>query len=264
MDAGCGLGLLSQWAAKAGGSVLAVDLDDVNLATLLAAENELAEQIEFRRANLFDLIVEEPALAQSFDVLIAMVYLNDPRRDETQTELSLALKESFLKPGGRMIPERVEYYAVVCDWPSQDWPTRQTRIGRDVRDISQRYGIQFQALQKHLQSTAYKEFFPQRDANGQIARGDCRLLGEMQPVFCVDYTRDDIRYPENIELRIGQSGTANSVMWVQQLFVGTDLIFANESVSWIANPQSVTAGDQLVLPLNSRWRQQNILQIQQP
>ncbi len=263
LDAGCGLGLLSLWAARQGAQVLAVDLGDVNLARALAEENGLASQIEFRQANLFDLVRSDDSLRNSFDVVIAMIYWNDPRRDEGQSNLASQLRRSFLRRGGTLIPDRVRYSAAPVEWADYDWNSRCTELAVGLQAMSLRYDLQFSALASELRQSCFKEDFPARLASGMLARDGCRWLGGCQPQFTLDYAADASNYPDAIRLTIDSPGTMTGVLWQQQLMFRDRLIFANESLSWVDPVVQVSPQQVGSLPLDSEWRRSSVLRWQE-
>src|SRR5574338_233448 len=55
LDAGCGMGLCALWAARAGASVVAVDLGPTHLARRLAEANRLADHVRWVRGDLWRL-----------------------------------------------------------------------------------------------------------------------------------------------------------------------------------------------------------------
>lgn len=257
LDAGCGLGVLAQIAARCGAQVLAVDLDDVSLARSLAAENGLAGQIEFSQGDLHQLIHGRPELRSAFDVIVAMVYLNDPRRDEVQSSLAQFLKEQFLKPGGKAIPTHVKYLACLGQWPAQDHAARQRLIASQVGSIAQRYDLRFDNLQKQIEATAYKDFFPQRLANGRLAKDDFCELTNLQDAWTIDYRSNECRYPDSLSFQWSRAGVPHVVLWTQQIMFEDQTIFSNESISWIRNPHERDGGRQVTIALDQDWRAEN-------
>lgn len=261
LDAGCGLGLLGQWAAQLGAEVLSVDLDDVSLARELATENGVADRMRFVQANLFDLVETEKGLANSFDVILAMVYLNDPRRDELQSQLAFQLKKMFLKPDGIMVPSHVSYSARLCEWPEQDYHSREAFMADDIDVLEKRYGMKFGSLRANLHESLVREWFPARGADGKVVRQSCRILSPMQEAFRVDYREEGMAIPESLVITADAAGFANVVEWEQLLMFDDSLLFRNESVSWIPMPVAVQSGSGLTVQLNDDWRRCNRIRV---
>jgi SAM-dependent methyltransferase len=265
LDAGCGLGLMAIWSAMAGASqVVAVDIDDVSPARELAAENGLQDRIDYRQSDLTDFIRSNRNQNDRFDVIIAMVYLNDPRRDEQQSNLVFQLRDYLLKPDGRMVPDRVVYRAALGDWPQQDFPTRQGVLMDNIQSITDRYAVSFDSLGKRILATPYKAFFPDRLSDGSLLRNGCRQLARWKDAFELDYRSRVSTYPGTVELSAEQAGLANVVLWRQELFFDRLLIFANESISWLARPAIVKPRQRIALCLDSQWREQNVFYNESP
>lgn len=262
MDAGCGLGILSQWAVSAGAkNVDAVDLSDLTLARKIAEDNGSLARVSFHQTNLFDFVEADPSRKSSYDVLIAMVYFNDPRRDETQTKLKRELKKKLLSPNGRLIPDRVEYTIVICDWPEFDWSSIQLRLHDQVREVSDRYDLELSSLWQHLSTHPINEYFPPRDRHGRIDLTSARLLSKETDAFAIDYLKDQCDYPPSVSAKLNQDGHPNVVVWWQRIIANNQLVFTNQSISWTSNSRFLEAGSEINLSLDDRWRQTNVMTI---
>lgn len=123
LDAGCGsLGVLAIMAARLGARrVVAVDRGPLDAARTLAEENGVADRIEFRQCDLANL----PAATGSFDVILGMIYHNEPRRDLAQQQLMAGLAARFAHPGTVFIPDTVRYTVAGYDSARPD-PTECT------------------------------------------------------------------------------------------------------------------------------------------
>ncbi len=261
LDAGCGLGLLAQWAAQAkAGSVDAVDQSDLTIARELVVGNGMSEVVKFYQADLHNFVVTPSR--ESYDCIIAMIYLNDPRRDEAQTQLTRQMIKALLSPHGTIVPNRVEYGVAVVDWPAQDVPSRRQRMSDQIREIEGRYGLSFSSLQKHLDETPCHGYFPIRGEDGRLDLSGARMLSEETPAFVIDYIRDQCDYPTSVDVTTDWGGLANTLIWWQRIISGDKLIFTNQSVGWIANPQFVSAGTTMRFHLDDVWRKQNLLTIE--
>ena len=257
LDAGCGPGLLSILAKKAGAkSVLGVDIDKVEPARGLAACNNLSEGISFLQADLNKADLAEHA---PFDSMMAMIYLNDPRRDEKQQDLVFALKDKFLKRGGRLFPDRVTYEALACDWPKYDIVTKDRIVAERVKTLEGQYQLSFKSLFEDSKDHIDRSFFPARSTKDGtvLGQGDNLLLSDYKEVFAVDYSKDSYAYPKSIALDIAETGRFNNLIWVQKIWYQNILIFRNESASFVETPKNVKSGETVEVILDDRWRQTN-------
>ncbi|MPY86447.1 MAG: methyltransferase domain-containing protein [Luteitalea sp.] len=257
LDAGCGVGLLAMWSIDAGADrVVGVDVDDVSLARRLATENGMASRIDFIQADLwnFDL----PAERNTFDALLAMVYLNDPRRDEGQAKLVFALKQKFLAARGSVVPNCVRYYARACEWPQQDHKTRQARLQADVTDLEGRYALKLQGLCAAVSAQPWAPQFPDRRPDGRLDLSQARLLSDPERFAEIDYTKDPAPCASSLEIQADVPGIFNTIVWTQELWFEERLIFSNESVSWIVNPHLARSGSKYTIRLDAAWRERNL------
>jgi SAM-dependent methyltransferase len=260
LDAGCGVGLLSFWAAQAGAAdVVGVDLEGLDLARALATENGFGDTVSFIQADLATLDLAERR--KTFDLIIAMVYLNDPRRDETQTDLVYALRDRYLAPGGRMLPDRVRYRACACDWPAQDEFTRRATLEARVMELEGRYGLGFAALGRAVADRPWLPFFPEKSPDGRFARDGMTMLSAEAPFCDIDYHAERTPYPTTMDVVVKTPGIFNTIIWTQELWADSHLLFCNESVSWVGNPQRVRPGSRCTVQLGGEWRQRNVATI---
>jgi SAM-dependent methyltransferase len=258
LDAGCGTGLSSLWALQLGaGHVIGADLDDVELARLLAEENGYGDRARFVRTDLRSIQVKD--LGGPCDLMIAMVYHNDPRQDEEQSKLVMDLKERLVARDGDLIPDRVVYRISAWDWPDQDFSTRAEDVTQFVRQIEKRYALRLESLRRVLVAEPDLKAFPKRDGSGALLRPSARQLSPWHEGFTIDYRRSFSGTPATIELAANASGVCNALIWTQELYYRDLLVFENESISWIENPTRVDSGNRLRLALDSRWRKSNVV-----
>ena len=257
-DAGCGSGILSVWSALAGASeVFAVDNGSMEMPGKLAKANGVDDRIEFFRADLNEL--EIPSRDQDkFDLLLALVYLNDPRRDIGQVELAHRLAERFVKEGGDMIPDRVAYTALVASCPDEHFPTKEAVTRRRVAALEGLYGLDMSPLLEQRLVIPEKEDFPARGPEGYVRCGSMRHLSKEVSVFDHSYREaNDPIMPGSISLRLGQTGSLDIVIWSQKLYFGDLLIFQNESISWVENPTTLEEGTECTLEMGKHWQVTN-------
>ncbi len=113
LDFGCGVGILSLFAARAGARrVYAVDRSPlVHAARRIAADNDL-DGIVFIHADGHDLELPEPV-----DLLVSE-WLGSFVLTEGMLAPLLHLRDSWMKPGGRMVPDRVMLCAALMGDPA--------------------------------------------------------------------------------------------------------------------------------------------------
>jgi SAM-dependent methyltransferase len=259
LDAGCGTGILGLWAARQGASrVVAVDRTDVEVAESLARDNGLEHVLTVLQKDLYDLDTKD--CGGPVDVLVAFVYYNDPRRDETQSDLVVHLSERLLRPGGICIPNRVRYHVTPLHWPEQDITAVDRNQQRNREELSSNYGLRFETLFEHLRKgPPPASWFPRRDSDGSVLREGSRDLAAAVPVFEVNYGTLSPSYPETVILEAQGKGILTCVLWRQELCFEDRVLFANESISWVNEPVAVTPGTRVAIALNDQWRLTNRL-----
>lgn len=252
VDAGCGTGLLSLWAAQAGASkVIGVDMGDLTVGRQLADENGFGDTIEFINGDLNQFTLPE---GKRCDVLLAMVYFNDPRRDYAQTRLSLKLRERIMKPEGIQIPNRIEYTVHPLEWPSQELQTRFASMDVRMKMIESRYGLSLQGLLGRSKEMPDRTWFPSRLPSGLLDRTDARVLRDKATTFCdVDYSKMLPKYPQSLEIEFTSGGSCNALLFNQSLYYNNHLIFSNESLSWVVNPHVVAPGQKASFRFEDSW-----------
>lgn len=112
LDVGAGTGILSLFAAQAGaGIVYAVERTGIaDLARRMAAKNGFADRVEIIQGDMGEI-----RLPQSVDVIISE-WLGAYGVDENMLLPVLTARDRWLKPSGKMLPERVTaWMAPVCD-----------------------------------------------------------------------------------------------------------------------------------------------------
>jgi SAM-dependent methyltransferase len=260
IDAGCGTGILSLWAAQAGAhKVIAVDNADITIGVSLASENNLSDRIEFIQADLLDFKLPK---AKRGDVLLSMIYFNDPRRDKTQTTLLYQLKDKVLHSGGRQIPDRVTYIGYAIEWLSQDIKTRFLDIDRKIIIMEQRYGLALNTLAEATKSTPNETWFPVRKDSGLLERANARFLSNGKVFADINYKEHFQGYPEDFKFSISQPGVCNAILFEQKLYSGKRLIFSNESLSWVYNPLRVESSSEIRFAIDERWYNNNIISLE--
>jgi SAM-dependent methyltransferase len=272
LDAGCGSGILSFLALRAGASeVVAVDRDNVELARALARDNGLERRIRFLDADLGRL--EPSDVGGSFDAILAFVYTNHIAVDEARSRLVTQLRRRFGSATAATVPNRVRYYARACDWPQQDAFTELADLKDSLAELEQRYQLKLGAFEAAMTAEilydrsrptlygAYK-WMPGGGSGGYRHRRDgVRFLGGRTPVAEIAYDGGLAfeRLPERLSLEIAAAGTLGAVLWVQELWFEDQLIWTAEALSPLAAPVPARAGDCVVVALDEGWRSTNLL-----
>lgn len=135
LDLGCGSGILSFFAARAGcRKVYAVERSEIiELARETARRNGLEGRIEFIRADLLAF-----TLPQRVDVALHEL-IGGGFWDEDLVRIVAHAREAHLKPGGRLLPYRVDLLLAPTSHDSD--------LERSVRFWSRRrYGFDFSAF----------------------------------------------------------------------------------------------------------------------
>jgi SAM-dependent methyltransferase len=255
LDAGCGTGLLSVWAAAAGATrVVGVDTRNLDTARELAQDNGVADRTDFRRGDLRGF-----ELAEKFQVVVAMIYYNDPRRDERQSRIAAETYRRFLAEGGEPIPDSVRYTARGFAWPDRHISKYWRDAEQKCRSIEGTYRLKLAALARGIREEVSPAPFPARRPDGLLERDAAQPLTEPTPFVTIDYRVEAAEYPSLVSLSAATPGRLDTIIWTQQLVHRDLIIFRNESISWIDPPVDLQAGQTCVLPIDDRWRRTNVI-----
>ena len=120
VEIGCGSGILSIFAAKAGARrVIAIEESGIaDLAAAMFEANGVADRVELRRANSRDVSLDERA-----DVIIHEVLGVDPFGENILPFIEDA-RERLLAPGGILIPSALEVCCVGFEVPDRPYLDR--------------------------------------------------------------------------------------------------------------------------------------------
>ena len=112
IDFGSGLGIWAMVAARSGASrVYAIEANDdvAQVAQALIAENGLTDRITIINADAGTVALPEKA-----DLIISEL-MNCAGFNEYDGHPLMKVRDNFLKPGGRMIPQRIRHLIRPCD-----------------------------------------------------------------------------------------------------------------------------------------------------
>lgn len=115
IDLGSGLGILGFMALRAGAArVHAIEQGDaIELARKLAAVNGLSDRMHFVAANSKDCVLDEQA-----DVIISET-LGSFAVDENTLDFTIDARDRLLRPGGRLVPERLRLQVAPVTAPEE-------------------------------------------------------------------------------------------------------------------------------------------------
>ncbi len=152
-----------------------------------------------------------------FDVIIGMIYINDPRLDRPQQRLMGQLAERVAHPGTVFIPNRVRYVVTGYDSRTPD-PTGHTRSadwGTSIDRIEGQTGLTLTAARR-LVNPRWRtarlglEVPPGRltDGSGYPDRSGMTQLTGTEPFTEIGYSRPQTAatYPRSLPLTATRSG----------------------------------------------------------
>ena len=253
LDAGCGsLGVLAIMAARLGARrVVAVDTGPLEVARALAEENGVADRIEFLQGDLAEL----PARIGSFDVILGMIYNNEPRRDLEQQRLMARLATRFAQPGTAFIPGTVRYTVAGYDSADsgQTENTLHDRWDSAVGRAEALTGITMASI-RQFPSTDYSIASEQLSLPPDRQAGST-LLTSRELFTEVSYSdpASAASYPPAVTLSVTAPGRLDTTIWRQDLKFGDLLIRRTHTVHSLTPPRDVRRGDTAVLATDGGW-----------
>lgn len=140
MDLGCGSGVLSFFAARAGAKhIYAIERrpDIILLASELAKANGFGDKIEFIEGA--SSAIKESQLDPKPDLFISEI-LGNAILEENVLEFTLDARQRFLKPGGKMIPSQLDIYFFAYD------SGLKSNTRNEIGELKDLYGFDFNLL----------------------------------------------------------------------------------------------------------------------
>jgi protein arginine N-methyltransferase 1 len=253
LEIGCGSGILSLFAIKAGARrVIALEESAIGQVAREMFRQNGGERIELWLGNSSDYVPDEPA-----DVIVHEIIGTDPFWENILRYLEDA-RRRLVKKGGRFIPYRLEICCVgiaVSDPPEAD----RARILREAEELGAHYGLDFGPLQKAIGDLAPAAF--QRpldlgdpvDLRRRILTEECRLCD-------LDFSaaEDDgvVCWPE-ARLKVRTAGTLGGLVVYFRAHLDEETQLGNSPYlppthwGWLGRPLSrqiaVTEGDEVPL-----------------
>ena len=214
LDLGTGSGLLAFIASRAGASrVYALDKEHIlDVARQLARDNGFGEEIAFIQGRSTQVELPEPV-----DLVVAEIIGGFGLEEKILESLSDA-RSRFLKPGGRLLPDRLDLYLA---------PTEEEKTSRDwPREIREDWELDFTALEEMSQHVR----------QGLISDVDM-FLGQKVRVASFDLYRAGSKGVKGeVQVEIERAGKLTGwVGWFEAWFEGRPIISTeppNRYPSW--------------------------------
>ncbi len=186
-DLGCGTGILSLFAAQGGARrVYALEESEVAaLARMMFQANGMDERITLLTGNSRDVRLPEPA-----DVLVHEILGIDPFFENVIPYIADA-RARFLRPGGRLIPHKIE---VCCVGVEPEFvPSIAQRALLEAGEFAGMYGLNFDPY-LHVLAQADEinddTTFPRRSNDFRVGFFDQPILSEECTVRTIDLAGD--------------------------------------------------------------------------
>ncbi|HXU44533.1 MAG TPA: 50S ribosomal protein L11 methyltransferase [Thermoanaerobaculia bacterium] len=204
LEIGCGTGILSLFAARAGASrVDAIEESEIAAAAAeLIAANPWADRMELHRGNSRDVELGEPA-----EILIHELFGTDPFEENLLPALADA-KSRLLTPGARFLPARLEVACVGIDTVSSG-VADAGRALVEARAYAERSGLD---LAPWLARLAEPEPRGQRKA---VAEKEIKPLTAECPLYSIDFAEGDLTAPPPLAepiLEVREAGSLGALL----------------------------------------------------
>jgi 2-polyprenyl-3-methyl-5-hydroxy-6-metoxy-1,4-benzoquinol methylase len=207
VEIGCGSGILSIFAARAGARrVIAIEESQIaDLAAEMFRANGVADRIELRRANSRDVTLDERA-----GVIIHEVLGTDPFSENVLPFIEDA-RNRLLAPGGRLIPSALEVCCVgfeVEDRPYLD----ARRAGAELLELEGLYGLDFGPLRRSLEAEG---LFARPLGELGTAQFEPKILTDETQLYHLDLTAEgmsDVPPRRELPLRAIRAGSLGGLL----------------------------------------------------
>lgn len=253
LEIGCGSGILSLFAAKAGARrVIAIEESAIaHLAREMFRANR-ADVVELWLGNSSDYVPDEPV-----DVVVHEIISVDPFGENILRYLEDA-RQRFLKKGGRFIPYRMEICCVGVEVTGQPEADR-ARILREARELGGTYGLDFGPLLQAIGDLGQQAFRRPLDI-GDPGNLKSRVLTEECRLCDLDFSAADdagvVQWPE-ARLKVTNPGVLGGVVVYFRAHLDEETQLGNSPFlppthwGWLGRPLSrllaVTPGDEVLL-----------------
>jgi protein arginine N-methyltransferase 1 len=208
VEIGCGSGILSIFAARAGARrVIAIEESQIaDLAAEMFRANGVADRIELRRANSRDVSLDERA-----DVVIHEVLGADPFNENLLPFIEDA-RERLLAPNGRLIPSVLEVCCVGFEMEDRPYLDR-SRASAELTELEGLYGLDFGALRRFMDAEPGAFSRPLGDLGK--TQFEPRILTDEVQLYRLDLAVDsslDVAPRQDLRLRAVRAGSLGGLL----------------------------------------------------
>jgi SAM-dependent methyltransferase len=253
VEIGCGSGILSIFAAKAGARrVIAIEESGIaDLAAAMFEANGVADRVELRRANSRDVTLDERA-----DVIIHEILGVDPFGENILPFIEDA-RERLLAPGGILIPAALDVFCVGFEVPDRPY-LDPARASAELAELEGVYGVDFAAFRQFV-NEAETGFRRPLGSLGQ-SEFEPRILTDETQICHVDFRPGSslaVEPRNDLRLRATQTGTLGGVVIYFRAHLDDDTVLGNSPraprTSWAWNGRAlsrlvpVTPGQEIAL-----------------
>lgn len=209
VEIGCGTGILSVFAARAGARrVVAIEESEIaTVAERMFRANGCDGIVELRRANSRDVELDAPA-----DLLIHEILGVDPFVENLLPAV-IDARERLLRPGGRLLPSRVQVLCLGLE--AEPRPHRGTAyLVAEAAEVQRLYGIDLTPVMELLAETDPRQLAPPLLENGTPTLFSPKVLAEECLLVDLDLQAGDLdRAGELAEhrMRVHSAGTLGAL-----------------------------------------------------
>ncbi|PVD29209.1 hypothetical protein C0Q70_11806 [Pomacea canaliculata] len=195
LDVGCGTGILSMFAVKAGARhVIGVDQSEIIYQAMdIARENGLQDKITFLKGRLEDITL--PVEFEKVDIIVSE-WMGYFLLFESMLDTVLVARDRFLKPGGCVYPDKCTLSLVGID----DQEMHQRRLGR-WNDV---YGFRMTCLKTKVYCEADVEVV----SSSKLLTDPCCIKG----IDVNTCSLDDLQFSASFSLECHREGQMTAVI----------------------------------------------------